>query len=387
MVLVSKKNTSNDPSGRQAFTSVFGYNISDRRFSQILIQFQYSINALEVNDRSSNNATLTQADAMAVFTTSTTSNGRALGESRRKLRYISGHEGYGMFTALFENGGVSNSTQFVGIFNDDDGFYLGFDGVDFVAGFRRGGVDTSTVQADFNLDRLPGVDFTKFNVFKIDFGWLGTAPATYYLMNAEGSWTAFHRLNISGTRTNPIILNPVLPICFDIKKTSGDTSIIVKTGSWHGGIVGDNAEVADRNFATTATKATVTTEAVIVNLRNKATYQSKTNRVGVKFVDMHLVSDGTKAVTFKIYKNLTITSPTFADILTADSVMEKDILGTVTPSDDNLKDAIVLGKVDSQQIDILVLDLRLNPGDSLTITGQSANAADLDLSLAWKEEF
>lgn len=387
MVLVTKKNTSNDPTGRVGFKSVFGYDIADNRFSHILVQFQYSINALEVTDGSENSGALSQTDGMMQLSTSTEINGHAKAESVSHLRYLPGHEGFGIFTALFQNGGVSGSTQFAGIFNVDNGYYLGFDGVDFSVGFRRSGSDTSTSQADFNIDRLTNIDFTKLQVYKIDFGWLGTAPVTFYIMNEQGNFIPFHQLKLPGTRTNPSILNPVLPICFDLVKTSGATDIIVKTASWHGGIIGDSANVADRHFSTTATKATVTTEAVIVNLQNLTTYQTKTNRVSLEFLKMNLVSEGTKLVTFKVYKNLTITAPTFVDVNTSDSVMEKDILGTVTVSDDNLVDALVLGKVDSQVINLEPISLRLNPGDRITITGQSANAADLALSIVWKEEF
>ncbi len=143
-----------DSTNRQSFNSVFGYNISDSRTSHILVQFQYNINSIDITDASVNDGTITQSDAMAVFTTSTTSNGRAIGTSVRHLRYLPGHEGYGIFTALFQNKGVADSTQFTGIFNSDDGYYLGFDGVDFVVGFRRGGTDTTTTQADFNINKI-----------------------------------------------------------------------------------------------------------------------------------------------------------------------------------------------------------------------------------------
>jgi hypothetical protein len=383
-----------DPTLRAAFNTVFGEKVVAVRNPQILIQFQYNIADNDTTTTVANGGTVTQDDSMAVLTSSTATDGSARLESKDTLRYQPGCEGYALFTSLWANGGVAGAKQFCGLFSSTDGYFLGYDGTDFVAGKRKDSTDSTVKQGNFNLDHLDGtgasgfnLDTSKLNIFAIDYGWLGTAPITFYVMDDDNNWIAFHRFNYPGTLTGPHTSNPVLPLCFDITKTSGATSLVMKTASWQAGFIGNTTPVTARYFSGAAGALAVTTEAVLINFRNQDTFQSKTNRVVAQGVFVSASSDGNKPAKIKIYKNLTITGASWSDVDADNSVLQTDTSGTITPDDANLLLEIPLGRQDSQSEDISNLAMFIRPGESFSITGQSSVGNDLEFFARWRELF
>ena len=353
-----------DVGNYSSFNTTFGESIVAQRFTEILEEFQYTINTKTLTDGSENNATVTQSDSMAILTSSTTSNGHAQLESKKKLRYRPGHEGYAFFTSLWANGGVANSKQYCGLFDDGDGFFLGYNGTDFVVGYRKNTTDTTVTKSNFNGDSsFDSIDTSKLNIFMITYAWLGTAPINFWWMNERGEWVLIHRFELPNTLTGPSVTNPVLPLRFDITKTSGDTSIVMKTASWHAGIAHDGDTQGDRYFTGSITKNTVSTESVLINFQNVSTFQSKTNKVRVYATLLGAAGDGTKTGEIKIYKNLAIGgTPSWSNVDATNSVMQKDTAGTVTPSDANLLISIPLGRNDSKQVDVTNQSFFLDPG-------------------------
>jgi len=380
---------SRDIGSNLSFNTTFGEGIVAQRHTEIVEQFQYNINTKTLSTTVANGGTVTQDDSMAVITSSTAINGAAQLQTKKKLRYRPGHEGYGFFTALWSSGGVAGAKQYIGLFNVTDGYFLGYNGTDFVVGRRKDSVDTTT--STLNGDPLftEKFDPTKLNIFQITYGWLGTAPVNFYWMDSNGKWRLIHKMKLPNTLTGPSVTNPALPVCVDITKTSGATSLIMKTASWHAGISHDGDTEGDRRFTGTISATNVTTEVVLINFRNKSTYASKTNQVRAVAEYMAAASDGTKTGIIKIYKNLAIGgTPSWGDVDTTNSIMETDTAGTVTPSDANLLMAIPLGRQSSQAIqDLGQLNFFLYPGETATITGQSSANMDFIFTARWREEF
>lgn len=379
-----------DRGNYSSFNSTFGEMIQSPRYSRIIEEFQYNINTLTLTATETNNGTVTQGDSMAILTSSTTSNGRARLESKRKLRYRPGHEGYAFFTALWANGGVANSTQYAGLFDSTDGFFIGYNGTDFVVGRRKDSSDTTVTQANFNGDHsFNSIVTSNLNIFMITYGWLGTAPVNFWWMNERGEWILIHRMELPNTLTGPSVTNPVLPMAFDVTKTSGATSIVMKTASWHAGIIEPATvrAVGDRYFSADASGSTISTETVLLNLRNQTTFQSKTNKVEIIIEFFEASSEGTKPAIIEIYKNLSIGgTPVWGDVDATNSVIQTDTAGTVTPDTTKRLFSIHLAKSDSHAVQGLP-SFYLLPGDTLTITGQSASNTDLNFYVLWREEF
>jgi len=376
-----------DLGGYTSFNSTFGETITSDRDSRLLEQFQYNINTLTLTKTEENNGTVTQDNSMAVLTSSTTSNGRARLETKRSLRYRAGHEGYAFFTALWQNGGKQNSKQYIGLFDANNGFFIGFNGQDFVVGRRKDTVDYVVMKDDFNGNS--DFDTTKLNIFMIRYGWLGTAPVDFWAMDAKGNWVLIHRMEFPNSLTEPSITNPVLPMAMEVVKTSGSDNLIMKSASWHCGTVEPigSTRIGDRYFSYSVAATGVSTEQVLFNFRNQSTFQSKTNRVEINLEYLEGVSEGTKPAIIKIYKNLAIGgTPSWSDINATNSVAQTDVAGTVTPATANILFQINLAKSDSHAT-IGFPNFYLLPGDTLTVTGQSAVSTDLNFYMLWRELF
>lgn len=392
--LLSAVPSDEDYAGRPSFNTVWGDKITTERHADIEEQFQYNINTKTLTTTLVGSATATQANSMAKLTTGTTTTGSAMLESVNVIRYRPSYEAWAYFTVIFENGGVADSTQHIGPFTTDDGYYVGYGGTgatgtEFVVGMKFDGTQTNQVEVNWNGDVYfqANYDPTKLNIFRISYGWLGTAPISFEYFGEDGAWHVIHTMNHTNTLIQPTTSNPQLPICLDITKTAGATDIVAYTASWGGGINGTDDGAGDRYFTGSVAATNVSTEQVLINFQNVSTFQSKTNRVSVEAVLLGMSTEGNKPAIIKIYKNLAITSPTWANVDATNSVMQTDTAGTVTPADSNLLFAFPLARSDSLELGVSGKDFVLYPSETATVTGTSSVNNDITFTARWKERF
>ena len=280
-----------DRAGRTVFAGVFGDLATATRDDQITEQFQYNIGSGSYGTlvvTGSNGGTVTQSNSQAVVASSVATNGFAQIQSEHTNRYRPGHEAYAFFTAEFTDT-TGGAIQRIGLFDDDDGFYVAVSGSTFVAGRRHSGTDTIYEQSAFSIDALDGTgpsafvyDKTKNNVFRISFGWLGAAPATFEILKPEGEWLPFHKVLHANLETGTTIGNPILPIRAEVIKDAGATDVVLRTASWNAGIYGTFEQVGDRSWTVAASgSVSANTETVALVVNNKDTFQSKTNKAKV----------------------------------------------------------------------------------------------------------
>ena len=377
-----------DQGGNVSFNTIFGEHITALRHTEILEQFQYNINTNTLTTAVANGGTVTQADSMAVLTSSTATNGSANLASKQSLRYRPGHEGYVFFTAMWPNGGVAGAKQYIGLLDANDGYFLGYNGTNFVVGRRDATTDYTT--SDFNEDQefTAKFDNTKLNIFMITYGWLGVAPIQFWWMNEKGQYILIHKMKTPNVLTKPSISQPAVPVSMNITKTSGATSIIMKSSSWHAGISHDGDVKGDRWFSGTISKTGVTTEAVIVSFQNLTTFQGRANKVKVVGKLFGMSADSTKNSIIKIYKNLAIGgTPSWSNVDATNSVMQIDTAGTVTPSASALEFSFPMAKNEAKEIDVSTFEIFLLPGETSTITGQGAQSTDFTFTARWAEGF
>lgn len=104
----------------------------------IQISFPYSVNAQTTLTRENQSGSITHASRQAVISTGAATSSSAELRSRRLLRYRPGVGALARFTAQFTTG-VANSTQWVGIGNESDGFFFGYSGTSFGILHRKNG--------------------------------------------------------------------------------------------------------------------------------------------------------------------------------------------------------------------------------------------------------
>ena len=112
---------------------------------------------------------------------------------------------------------------------------------------RTGGSDTTTPKGSFNLDTLTGgagskftrnsvpeaIDLTNQNVFRVRFGWLGSAPIVFEVFSPDGVWVAFHVIRMPNSQSTPSICNPNLPITLWMSDTG--TGLTMGSSCWAAG--------------------------------------------------------------------------------------------------------------------------------------------------------
>ena len=206
----------------------------------------------------------------AQFATSA-GNGTAKGVSLDKTHYRSGGEIYAMFTCAWLDGGQATSYQRIGLYDDNDGFYIGYENTTFGVSVRNGGATTFTARASFNVDQLTGapgskftrdgspeaIDLTKLNIFRIRFGWLGAASVQYEVVAPDGQWVLFHIIKQPNLSAVPHIQTADIPMTLDLVKTAGATNIRMNTACWGAGSQYDNPDWSESSTLGTAVNSVV----------------------------------------------------------------------------------------------------------------------------------
>lgn len=237
--------------------ATFGAAIVGERLTQVKAQFDIPISKQAVNVEVSGGGSVTQSNSLVNVSTGTAATASAALTSRSRIIYEPGHEIYAIFTAAFTSPTNPDSDQRIGLFNEDDGFFIGYRGLNFGITKRSSGADTFIPQADFNIDTLVGapesrflrgtapeaIDPTLINVYRIRFGWLGSAPVQFEVLSPNGPWVAFNTIRQPNTSILPSIGNPNLPLKSEVTKTLADaTDLNISTGSWNAGIVTSPSE-------------------------------------------------------------------------------------------------------------------------------------------------
>ena len=380
---------SRDNVGRTSENTIFEDKLVAIPHADIEEQFHYNVNTRTLTVTNANGGTASVQNDMLKLSSSTATNGSSKIETKRPIRYRPGKEAFAYFTAMWDNEGVAGAKQRIGIWDGNDGYYIGFNDTDFVVGYSQEGTDTEVTLTNLNGETtyINQLDFTKLNIFKISFGWLGTAPCTFEFMGSDHKWHILHIIEFQNTLTRPSITNPSLPFTADVTKTSGATDVIMRSASWFGGVNGETDNAGDRYDTGTVSATNVSAEAVLIHFQNVSTFQSKTNRVEAEGVRVSIASEGTKTGKVKIYKNLSISGASWSNIDATNSVLQTSTAGTVTPDNANLLFEYNLGRQDSIVDDIQDMNLIIEPGDTITITGQSAANMDFDFTARWKEHF
>lgn len=221
--------------------------------------------------------TAVKSAGFATFSTSTGTTGSIKGVTLDTTHYHSGSEVYTMFAVAFPDGGQATSFQRVGLFDNNNGFFIGYENTSFGVSVRKGSSDTFVAKASWNVDTLTGaagskftrggspeaIDFTKLNVFRIRFGWLGAAAVKYEVLSPDDQWVLFHVVRQPNSSDLPHIENADLPMTLEATKTAGSTNIRMYTTCWGAGV-----QYNTHDWTNTATLATTIGSVVNYDINN-----------------------------------------------------------------------------------------------------------------------
>jgi hypothetical protein len=233
-------------------TDAFQQTVVSNRYNQIEISYATVDPDLitDITVTKANGGDASNATGQALFTSGANTNGSVTAVTDNNVIYRPHAETYVAFTAIWTSGGLASSVQRIGLFDANNGFFIGYEGTVFGVTLRKGGVDTQTAQASFNIDTLTGTAGSKYtrngvpeaanfaldNLFRIRFGWLGAAPIQWEIFSPDGEWVLFHIIRHPNTVATPTINDPDLPIALQITKTAaGATVLDMNTACWAAG--------------------------------------------------------------------------------------------------------------------------------------------------------
>lgn len=215
-------------------SDVLGVAVMGQRNNEVEISFFSAFNTDLITNTTASGGSATITGGHARYRTGTNATGAAKGVSVYSCKYRPAHEQYAFFTAAF-TAGVANSYQRIGLFDTNNGFFIGYEGASFGVTLRTGTADTFVARASWNGDPLDGssgslftrggipeaINLTYSNLYRIRFAWLGSASILFEAFSPDGGWITFHTIRVPNSQLNPSIQNPELPVTIDIAKTSG----------------------------------------------------------------------------------------------------------------------------------------------------------------------
>jgi hypothetical protein len=384
--------------------------LGDLRNAELTPQFQgsfeYTVGNTEINTNTvAAGGTVTQATAMALIGTSTTTASTALLQSKRTTGSHAGVGGLLRFATIF-TAGVAATEQYAGLADTtgstaafENGYMIGFDGATF--GFHRFSNDSkTTVNLSAWDDPLDGtgasgmtIDLAKLNAWAIGFQGLGAGAVTVYVQDqATGEYVAVNRLDYTNQNTEPTVYNPSFSFTAWANNKATTDDLVLKTASYAYFVEGKSGGAVDPQFSSGKTqKTTVTTETAIFTIRSKSTYASKTSYIEAAMERLTASIEASTANNLgeiRIVRGTTLGgTPSYTDISASDSVMEIDTAGTTLTGGKELAVIELAGKNDRENIDLTPYLMRLSPGETLTVSGSSANSATINAAIAWRELF
>lgn len=389
---------------RTAFNELLGAALSPI-FSG---SFEYTVTNTELNTNAvAGTGTITQGDAMAIVSTGGDAGSTALLKSKRHVRQRSGLGGILRFTTLFDTP-IAGTEQYQGITDElgsaaafKNGLTVGYDGLTF--GFQQFTNDakTSVAQADFSIDTLngrgyPGALFvpTKLNAWQIRHQPGAGELQLWYESQQFGIYQLVHRIKYTNQNTVPSSFNPHYHFTMWVANKAVAADLTIKSATYGYFMEGLQDKIdlhQPRQSSGIREKTTVTTEVAIFTIRNKATYAGKTNFIDVELENITVSIEASSANNLgqvRLVKNATLGGvPSWTDINTTDSVVEIDLAGTTVTGGKEVLPFTLAGKNDDEHEDLIIYDIEISPGDTLTAAGLSANSATIDAAILWKELF
>jgi hypothetical protein len=157
--------------------------------------------------------------------------------------------------------------------------HLRYSGTTF--GIFRWQNGTATFVAQSALERwssLLGFDPTKGNVYQIRYQWLGYGAIRYYIENPyTGILQLVHTIQYANSVVVPSTFIAVFPLHASVVNSGNATNLTLLTASMGAYSEGPFNSIGAR-FSTGNRKTGITTETNIFTIRNKTSFQSKTNR-------------------------------------------------------------------------------------------------------------
>ena len=364
------------------------------------ITFVYNLNpGLVATGASGTSSSVIHSGNKVVLSTGANTNSYAELTCKRYAKYRPGQGILFRGTAIFSTG-ATGSSQVFGFGDDNNGFFFGYNGTSFGINRRDSGVDNWIPQTSWNIDRCDGLDGSTNrsnfllnpqlgNVYQIQMQWHGFGAVFFSIEDPiTGLFLRVHKIDYANTSTSTSIAQPSQPGFLKVKNTTNNTNITMSSASlalFLEGIVSGNGLL----FSISNSKASVTTEVNILTIRSDTTFQSISNKVPVRMLNLNAFSvknSGSGPVTIRMRRNVTLGgSPSYTQINANQSVVSYDTAGTTVSGGTTLGTWLMDSSGSLQNIGLDNYNIELIAGETMTITAASSANIDVYVSLIWRE--
>jgi hypothetical protein len=353
--------------------------------------------------------------ASSILGVGATTAGLRVRQTFQSINYQPGKSQLVLLTGVLNaSGGGAGITRRIGFFDETNGLFFedaeGTYNVVCRSHVTGSPVDLSVAQADWNLDTMDGegpsgvtIDFSKAQIFVIDFEWLGTGRVRFAL-NIDGETFYVHEFKNANNLTSVYMSQASLPIRYEIDNDgTGAASTLEAICTT---VISEGGQEKSGALRYTSTRTQVSpgfinanvvgTVYAVVGIKLKAAYIG-TNIVLEKISAMNVTTDDYE---WLVVLNPTIAgvAPTFADL--ANSAVQVAKGNAANPSTSTVTGGTILDgglvKSSAQSGSISVesgLALKIGAAIDATvdelwlcIRPLTANA-DIDGALTWREEF
>jgi hypothetical protein len=307
-------------------------------------RFRYNLDPLIYFTSTANGGAVAHdADlSSAVLSLDGTADGEAVVQSKQYHRYVPGKSQLVAMTSVFGSA-VGTVVRRAGYFDANDGIFLEQNGTTDVAFVRRTStsgspVDNRVAQSAWNLDRLDGsgsvnpsgltLDLSKGQILFVDFQWLGMGRVRVGF-DIDGEMVVAHEFLNANALSVPFMKTGSLPVRWEI---SGDAAAdmmatCATVQSEGGGEQHFGSQFSYTRPANVTAASGAQTHAF--SLRPKATFNSITNRIPIRFLEFFNLAVGTNPVLVEVYYDTTVGgTPSWADVDATYSAMQVDTAGT-----------------------------------------------------------
>lgn len=228
-------------------------------------------------------------------------------------------------------------------------------------------------------DILPAINFTKGNVFRIRYQWLGFGIIEFSLENPNtGRFEKVHLISYASTATNPSLANPSLPFFMQVNNQSTDHDIRVYSSSV--GIFLAGKKDLSKRMVQTYTDATIpkNKEKTILILQAPLVLENQSSYITSYLEELQFTNQGSDTLTLKIYKNPTlIGSPTFSPV--AYSAHMQTCTDSLEITGGELLQCKILEGDKSCTIPLQNKPFTIYPGDMIALIAKNTSNRTVDL--------
>lgn len=282
-----------------------------------------------------------------------------------------------------------------------NGYVVGYNGTTF--GFHRfhNNALVTVAQSAWD-DPMDGtgtsgmtLDQTKINVYEIQYQYLGAGAVRLFIeSDTTGDFVLVHTIQYTNANVTPSTENPNFRFHIHVNNLATSSNIVIKSSSYAYFVEGHTTLIElhqPENSSDIQSTGSITTRLAVFTIRNKTTYQSKANLIDVLLLHFGASIEASAANNLgniALIKNTVLGgSPSYSDINTTDSVVEIDTAGTTVTGGKVLLAVPLAGKNDKIIENIVNLKIILNPGETITMAGVSANSATVNAEILWRELF